>query len=550
MSQSLLYSITALIKTCTHLSQFKQIHAQIIKHQTLTPHFITFHLSKLASLSALLTIHKNGITLSYANSIFNHLQNPPISLYNSLIRAHSLGNHPIESILLYRKMLRHGVVPNNYTFTFLIKGCGRMRGCDHGLMIHAHVVERGFDRDCHVQSSLIRVYAKGYDLVSARKVFEMCDGDDVVDWNCMIDGCVRCGDMGLARVVFDKMGCKDVVSWNVMIRGYSVEGKVGEAEKMFEGMPERNVVSWNLMLGVYAKCGRVDDAVGLLGRMPRRDVVSWNTMLASFKQSGRGKEAMALFHEMMRDGFVKPDEVTCATVLSACAELGALDQGKLVHEYIVERKIDANPIVKTALLDMYSQGGCISEAVQVFHSIENKDILAWNTMLSAMARHGRGKETLQLFDQMREEGLEPNDMTFGALLSACSHAGMVEEGQKLLHNMSSTYRVDPKIEHYGCVIDLLARNGHLGEAIQLVESMPMEPNVTIWGALSAGCRIHSNIEVGGNVGKHLIDLEPSHGGRYVSLSTVYSAAKQWDESSEVRNLMNGRKVHKVSGSST
>ncbi|GAB2275297.1 hypothetical protein Dimus_010058 [Dionaea muscipula] len=510
--------IQSVLNSCKHLKEFKQVHAHIIKQPSLSPHGISFHVSKLASLCAVLTTQHGS--LPYAKTIFHQLQNPPISLWNSLIRGLSLSNHPLDAPALYRTLLMCGLRPNNFTFPFLIKACTStsLTPALHygigGLLIHAHVVQLGLQGDRHIQTSLIHFYATArFDLDSANKVFHYlsCNDDDVVSWNSMIDGCIKCGDTKLARSVFDKMPRKDVISWNAMINGYGVSGEVREAGKLFDEMPERNNVSWNSMLAAYAKCGKVDDALELFQRMPYRDVVSWNTMLACYEQSGRSKETLALFHKMQHGGFVKPDEITCATVLSACADLCALEQGKRVHEYIIEHKIELNSIVNTALLDMYSRSGCISEAVEVFFSIDDKDVLAWNTILSAMARHGRGEEALRLFEQMQGEGIEPNEMTFGALLTACSHSGMVEEGERLLRRMGS----DPKIEHYGCVIDLLARSGHLGKAIELVKSMPMEPNAIIWRALSAGCRIHANNQVGRRVGKRVINLEPYHSRRYI-----------------------------------
>ncbi|GMG98909.1 hypothetical protein Nepgr_000749 [Nepenthes gracilis] len=536
------HEILSVLNACKQLREFKQLHAHIITQPNLSPHEISFLVSKLASRCA---VSPHG-SFAYAKTVFGHLQKPPVSLWNSLIRGLFLINKPLEALVLYRSLILSELKPNNFTYPFLIKACTGLTAPQYGILIHAHVVRRGLELDPHIQSSLIRFYTNGSDLGSARQVFEMCCDDDVVSWNSMIDGCVKCGDVVLARLIFDKMIGRDVISWNSMIHGYGVMGKVEEARKLFDEMPQRNVITYNSMLGAFAKCGKVDDAVSVFRKMPYRDIVSWNAMLACYGQCGRPSEALTLFREML-DAHVKPTKQTFASMLSACARLGALDQGRAVHEFMNRHEIEVNYILKTALVDMYARSGSISDAAEVFYSIDAKDILAWNTIISGMAIHGRGEEALQTFEDMQGEGVEPNDMTFVALLSACSHAGMVEEGQRLLDCMGKNYGMDPKIEHYGCITDLLARSGHMEKAVEFVVSMPMEPNSIIWGALFGGCRIHATSEVGEMVGRCLIGLEPYHSGRYVLLSNIYSAAKRWDNASQVRNLMKARRVVKMPG---
>ncbi|CBI29005.3 unnamed protein product, partial [Vitis vinifera] len=292
--------------------------------------------------------------------------------------------------------------------------------------------------------------------------------------------------------------------------------------------------------------GKRDDAFGLFSEMPCRDVVSWNSMLACYAQCGKPNEALALFDQMRAVG-VKPTEATVVSLLSACAHLGALDKGLHLHTYINDNRIEVNSIVGTALVDMYAKCGKISLATQVFNAMESKDVLAWNTIIAGMAIHGHVKEAQRLFKEMKEAGVEPNDITFVAMLSACSHAGMVDEGQKLLDCMSSSYGIEPKVEHYGCVIDLLARAGLLEEAMELIGTMPMEPNPCALGALLGGCRIHGNFELGEMVGKRLINLQPCHSGRYILLSNIYAAAKKWDDARKVRNLMKVNGISKVPG---
>ncbi|KAA8528910.1 hypothetical protein F0562_033602 [Nyssa sinensis] len=451
------------------MRELKQIHAQIIKEDNFSPHQTPVELSKLVSFCA---ISPHG-SLAYAKTIFSQEQNPSVSLCNSLIRGLSSSKQPLEALSLYQKILRSGLQPNNLTFPFVIKACTKSSVTQYGILIHTHVIKCGFEYDSYIQCSLIHLYANGKNLPAAKQLFDMCSERDVVSWNSMIDGYAKSGDMESARTVFDRMVIRDEISWNTMINGYGILGRIDEAKSLFDEMPERNVISWNSMLAGYVKSGNVEDALKLFRKMPCRDVVSWNAMLACYAQSGKSNEALDLFDEMQATG-IKPTEATVVSLLSACAHLGALDQGLCLHSYISDHKIEINHIVGTAL-------------------------------------------------------------------------GMIEECWRLLACMSSTYRIDPKIEHYGCVIDLLSRAGQLEEAMDLIGTMPVDANASAWGALLGGCRIHGNAEVGERVGKHLINLQPQHSGRYVLLSNIYAAAKQWDDARKVRNLMKAKGVAKVPG---
>ncbi|KAI7993269.1 hypothetical protein LOK49_LG11G00087 [Camellia lanceoleosa] len=295
--------IICLLDKCKNMRVLKQIHAQIIKEEDSfeTP----LEVSKLVSFCAV-SPHGN---LDYAKTIFAQQQNPSVELYNSLIRGFSSTKHPLQSLLLYQKMLCSGLKPNNFTYPFVIKACTESSMVKYGILVHTHVVKNGLESDSYIQSSLIHLYASGKDLNAAKKLFDMCSELDLVSWNAMIDGYVKSGEMDLAQAVFDRMAVRDVISWNTMINGYGILGRIEDAKRLFDDMPKRNVVSWNSMLAGYVKCGNVEDAFDLFSKMPYRDVVSWNAMLACYAHSGKSNEALALFDEMQALA-VKPTEAT------------------------------------------------------------------------------------------------------------------------------------------------------------------------------------------------------------------------------------------------
>ncbi|KAL4569959.1 hypothetical protein LXL04_025608 [Taraxacum kok-saghyz] len=533
-----------LVSKCKSIRQFKQLHAQIIVHEGFFPHETS--LPELCRLAAMCAVEPQG-SLSYAKTIFDQHPNPTAHLYNALIRGFSASpNQSQEAILLFRQMLRNGLGPNNMTFPFLIKSCTVSSSIKFGILVHTHVLKCGLESDVYVQSSLIKFYSDAKCLPSAKKLFDAHHERDIVCWNSMLNAYVKSGQMNLARQVFDQMPHRDVISWNSMINGYGIIGRAHEAKKLFDEMPERNIVSWNSILAGYAKCGNIDYALEIFTHMPYKDVVSWNAMLACYAQNAKPNETISLFNEMKLTK-VKPDETTIVSVLSAIGQLGDLDQGLHLHTYIKQQNIKINPILGTALVNMYVKCGNITESLKTFNQMQTKDILAWNTMLIGMGTHGHVNEAQNLFKQMQKEGIAPNDMTFVAMFGAFRHAGMIHEGQKLLSTMEGDYGVEPKVEHYGCVIDLLSRYGRLEEALDLIKNMPMEPNSYAWGALIGGCKIHGNAKMAGVIGKYLLDLEPQHGGRYVLLSNIYAGAKNWDDARMMRDLMEVKGATKVAG---
>ncbi|XAR63991.1 hypothetical protein NMG60_11024169 [Bertholletia excelsa] len=538
-------NINFMINKCKSMRELKQTYARSIKGNS-RPHLGTAPVGvpTLPSFCAASSPHGN---LAYVYEVFNQDQNPSVRLCNSLIRRLSSNKNPIEALSLYRQMLRRRLRPNNFTYPVVIKACVESSKTKFGIVVHAQVVKCGFEYDTYIQSSLIHLYAIRKDLQAAGQLFAICSRTDLGSWNSMIDCYVKSGEMELAQAVFDQMVVRDVISWNTMINGYGILCRIKDAKKLFDEMPEKNVISWNSMLAGYAKCGYVEDAFHLFSKMPSRDVVSWNVMLACYSQSGKSNEALALFDEMQSFG-IKPTEATMVSLLSACSHLGALNQGLHFHSYITDHKLELNTILGTALVDMYAKCGSISCATEVFYSIESKDILAWNTIINGLAMHGDAKGSIQFFKMMQKEGVAPNDITFVAVISACRHAGLTEEGMRLFASMCN-YGIEPKEEHYGCVIDLLARAGKLEEAMELILTMPMEPNATVWGALLGGCMTYRNAQMGERVGKCLINLQPEHSGRYILLSNIYAATKRWDDARELRNLMKAKGVCKVPGAS-
>lgn len=336
----------------------------------------------------------------------------------------------------------------------------------------------------------------------------------------------------------------------MIVHLYAACGEMSDARLMFDKMPQRDVVTWNIMISQLIKAGDVHGAYGLFSLMPRRNVRSWTSMISGFVHCGKSEEALGLFLEMEREDGLRPNEVTVVAVLAACADLGDLEFGRRVHRFANERGFQGNVHVCNTLIDMYVKCGCLEEGYRVFNAMKERTVVSWSSMIAGFAMHGHGDKALELYGEMIRLGIKPNHVTFVGLLHACSHMGLVDKGREYFTIMTRDYGIVPRIEHYGCLVDLLSRAGLLEEAREVVVNMPMSPNGVIWGALLGGCRLHKNTELAEEAMRHISELDPLNDGYYVVLSNAYAEAGKWEEVTRIRKLMKDRGVKKTPGCSS
>lgn len=315
---------------------------------------------------------------------------------------------------------------------------------------------------------------------------------------------------------------------------------------MFGEITEPCIVAYNAMLDALSKNGDMGSALLLFKRMPQRDVVSWTSVINGFGRNGCFHEAIEFFKKMSYK--VKPNEATYVSVISSAANLdscGALHLGKQIHAYIIRNSTKLTVFIGTALVDLYGKTGSLTSAGYVFNQMVYKEICTWNAMISALSSNSREKEALDLFETMKKEGLQPNEVTFVAVLIACARGKYIEFGLELFRSMSLDFGIVPTMEHYGCVVDLLGRAGLLKEAAEFIESMPFEPDASVLGALIGACKIYGTTKLGNEVGQKLLDLQPQHCGRYVILSNINAAMERWDHAATLRNMMVDAGIRKI-----
>lgn len=292
----------------------------------------------------------------------------------------------------------------------------------------------------------------------------------------------------------------------------------------------------------------VDDARQLFDQMPDRNSVSWNAMITGYTNNSRFTDAFELFDKMLTAG-IPLDRFVAASMLSVSTRMGALERGKWIHGEIEKSGIELDPKLATTVIDMYCKCGCLDRAYEVFNGLSYKGLASWNCMIGGLATHGRGEAAIELFKEMERSMVMPDDITLLNVLTACAHTGMVDEGRSYFKYMVETYGIKPKMEHYGCFVDLLGRAGLLEEAEKVIEEMPMSADAGVLGALLGACKIHGNVELGEQLGRRVIELDPRNSGRYVLLANLYASVGRWDDVANVRRLMNDRGVNKEAGCS-
>lgn len=329
-------------------------------------------------------------------------------------------------------------------------------------------------------------------------------------------------------------------------------GGVADARRLFELAPFRDVSTWNALIAGCMKTCEVGVAEELFGRMPERNIVSWTAMISGYAQNGLADRALALFEEMRGEGSgVRPNWVTIMSVLPACAHSSALEYGEKIHKFASSMGLERNPCVCIALAAMYARCGSLLKARSCFDQLRDvdRDVVAWNTMITGYSLHGRGADALSTFEDMVKSGTRPDEVSFIGLLSGCSHSGLVDAGLKYFSAMESLYSVKPRLQHYACVVDLLGRAGRLAEAKKLVDHMPIEPGPSVWGALLAACRRHRELEIGEIAAERLFALEPENTGNFVLLSNMYAEARRWQAVDSLRAAVKDKSMSKNPGCS-
>lgn len=553
------------------IKQAKQIHCQIlINGDRNIESLLVRRILKSAA-------HCSPRIIHYVESILKYMQTPPSSF---AIRHLSQHGQYQEAFSLYVRMHGYGIFPNTYAVSSALKACAKILYKVGGVMIHGQMQKLGCCEVVFVQTAILDFYLKVGDLEIARKVFDGISGKNVVSWNSMLAGYAKYDQLEMAHSLFDEMPMKDVISWNSMVSGYARANNMEQAYELFRQMPERDFASWNAIITGYIDSGKLELARSFFDAMPQRNTISYiqmisayskygyvesakevfdqtgeknrllfNAMIACFAHNYRAEEAIQLFDDMLRQNTnLRPDKMTLASVISACAELGDLKLGTWIDSYMVEQGIVMDDHLATSFIDLYSKCGSVDKAYELFHGLHKKDVVSYTAMILGCGVNGRPRNAIKLFEEMLDAEVIPNQVTYTGILTAYNHVGSVEEGYNCFLSMQKR-GVFPSVDHYAIVVDLLGRAGRLKDAHELIKKMPMQPHAGVWGALLLACSVHKDVELAEVAAKNCFELEPDSSGYQSLLANIYASTGRWDDAEKLRRSIQDKGFIRTPGSS-
>ncbi|KAH0912680.1 hypothetical protein HID58_036001 [Brassica napus] len=521
-----------LLERCSSLEDLRRVLPLVFKNGLSQEHLFQ---TKLVSLFC-----RYGSVVEAAR-VFDAVDDKLDVLYHTMLKGYAKVPDLDKAVSFFVRMRCDDVEPVVYNFTYLLKACGDEAELGVGKEVHGLLVKSGFSLDLFAMTGLENMYAKCRQVHEARKVFDRMPERDLVSWNTMVSGYSQ---NGLARMALEMVAlmCEEnlkpsfitVVSVlpAVSALGLIRIGKEIHGYAMRAGFDSLVNVS-TALVDMYAKCGSL--------RTARR-------LFDGFAQNGRPIEALNYFSQM-RAWTVKPDTFTYVSVITALAELSVTHQAKWIHGVVMRNCLDKNVFVATALVDMYAKCGAITTARKVFDMMSERHVTTWNAMIDGYGTHGIGKAALELFEEMRKGNVKPNGVTFLSVISACSHSGLVEAGVKCFHMMKEGYSIEPSMDHYGAMVDLLGRAGLLNEAWDFIAQMPVKPAVNVYGAMLGACQIHKNVSFAEKAAERLFELNPDDGGYHVLLANIYRAASMWEKVGQVRVSMLRQGLRKTPGCS-
>ncbi|KAG2633010.1 hypothetical protein PVAP13_2NG284000 [Panicum virgatum] len=510
--------------------------------------------------------------------------------YNVLISACLSHGLPRHALAAYQEMVgKDAVAPDAFTYPSVLRACAEAGDLALGRAVHVRAADAGMDGHLFFQNALVSMYAKCGDLVAARRVFDGMGHRDVVSWNSMISGYAASGLWREAVELFNRMRADafdfNSVTWNTIAGGYiqmrDYKAAIGLIRDMVRGGAGADFVTlviglnacsragWlrlgkeihglavrmhcdgiesvsNAVIAMYARCKDMECALMLFKMLRCPGLVTWNTMIAGFALSDDAEEASRLFREMVCSD-VEPNYVTVVTYLALCARVANLQHGRELHTHIVKHGFKGYRLLWNSLIDMYSKSGRLWVAQNVFDTMDDRDMISYTSMIAGYGMQGKGTVALRLFNQMIDSGIMPDAIIMVTVLSACSHSGLVDEGEEVFDKMVNSFGIKPQMEHYSCMVDLYARAGLLEKAEELLNQIPFPPTSTMLAALVGACHDQGNIVIGERSARRLLEMKTENAGHYVLVANMYAAAGCWNELATVRKLMRDLGVTKAPG---
>lgn len=512
------------LRSCRDIVEVSRIHGYMVKTGIDKD---DFSVSKLLAFSSVLDIR-------YASSIFEHVSNTNLFMFNTILRGYSISDEPERAFSVFNKLRAKGFTLDRFSFITTLKSCSRELCSSIGEGLHGIVLRSGFMSFIDLRNALLHFYCVCGRINDARKVFDkMPQSVDAVSFSTLMNGYLQVSKKALALDLFRIMRKSEVpVNVSTLLSFLSAISDLGDLSgaESAHGLCIKIGLDSDLhlitaLIGMYGKIGDIGSARRIFDYTIRKDVVTWNCMIDQYAKTGLLEESVWLLRQMKYER-MKPNSSTFVGLLSSCANNEAACVGRSVGNLVEEERIALDAILGTALVDMYAKLGMLDKAVEIFNRMKDKDVKSWTAMISGYGAHGLATEAVTLFNKMEEENckVRPNEITFVVVLNACSHGGLVMEGIRCFKRMVETYRFTPKVEHYGCVVDLLGRAGQLEEAYELIRNLPITSDSTAWRALLAACRVYGNADLGERVMMRLAEIGETHPADAILLAGTQAVA--------------------------
>ncbi|KAA8546611.1 hypothetical protein F0562_002650 [Nyssa sinensis] len=540
------YTFASVLSLCSpELLDFgRQVHSLVIK---------TGFLVRASVTNAQLTMYFNCGSVIDAYEVFEEAETTVHDeiTYNAMISGLVSTGRDEEAFIMFREMLEVCLRPTELTFVSVMTSCSRARV---GQQVHAQAIKMGFETSTSVSNSAISMYSNCADLYAAQTVFERLEEKDIVSWNTMITSYAQ-GSFGRAAILdYLQMRREGIEPDEFTIGSLLASSDSLVTVEMIKAIALKSahilkIQVSNALVSAFSKHGKIEQAYQIFCETSLINLISWNTIISGFQLNGFPQGCLEQFTELLMSE-LKPNVHTLTIVLSACASISALGHGKQVHGYIMKFGFFPETSIGNGLITLYAKCGVLDWSIRVFNSMINKDTISWNSLISAYAQHGEGKEAVNCFKAMQNSGgIEPDQATFTAVLSACSHAGLVDDGICIFNSMVNNYGLEPGADQFSCIVDLLGRAGYLDEAERLVNNKHIEVDSSVWWTLFSSCAAHGNVKLGRIVAGFLLQTELNNPAIHVLLSNIYAAAGQWEAAANARELMKRFGVMKQPGCS-
>ncbi|CAK8566361.1 unnamed protein product [Lathyrus sativus] len=490
---------------------------------------------------------KHGL-IGDAMKLFDKMPEPDIVSWNSII-AGLVDNDSPHALRFVSMMHMKGLKLDEFTLPNALKACGLGGELMLGRQIHCYIIKLGIESSCYCISTLIDMYSNCKFLGEAVTIFDQFFGSSSVSeslalWNSMLSGYVSNGDYDEALSMISRMHHSGVL---FDFHTFSIALKIciyfdnSSLASEVHGLVitsgyELDFVVGSILIDLYSKRGNMDNALRLFERLPDKDVVAWSSLIAGCASFGSDKLAFSLFMDMIHLG-LQIDHFVISIVLKACSSMASHQRGKQVHTLCIKNGYESERVITTALIDMYAKCGDIEDALVLFGCLSEVDTMSWTGIIVGCAQNGRANEAISLLLKMIESGTKPNKITILGVLTACRHAGLVEEAWTVFNSIETKHGLIPCPEHYNCMVDILGQAGRFEEAGKLISEMQFKPDKILWSSLLGACGAYKNRHLANIVAEHLLATSPEDVSVYIMLSNVYASLGMWDSLSKVRETV-------------